>query len=490
MNLPFILSKKPNLYIEVDKKYLKILQSEITPNGPVVTKLLIEPVFGLSEEEIAKLLNDTASSNGIKLDSVTFIISRERTMVRYIRLPALDKSEIEKMVSFEITKQTPYSQDEIISDYEVLGRDAEGYSRVMLVVSPKNEIVRINHILGISGNRLKRIRLSSEVIIGWLDTAGVTLTKEKNICLIDIDSDDTEIIIVSGGKLSFSRSISIGALDILEQEWQDDSSKTRLVDEIKRSIAAYLKEKTTEARDISEFVVTGANSVIKSFAEFFAIAVETPCKAVNVLHGAFLADEALAETGIPQDVSMCAVCGGPFAGEGINLISQDEKKKQSQNVAIRKIIGITITSFLIFSVVLALIGLKIYQEEKLLNELELMYGQIEPAASRVEIKFKKLRSIKEQLSGEASSLHVIYSLHNLIPENIFLLDFNYDDPSRVVRFRGMARKISDVFKLVTLLESSVSFSNVQTRSVTEKRTRGSAVIDFQIRCNFKKGLLD
>lgn len=485
MNLPFILSKKINLYVEVDKKYLKLLQSDITPKGHVVTKLLAKPISGLSDEEIAKLLNDTLNSNGIKLDSVTAIISRERAMIRYMRLPALDRSEIEKMVSFEIAKQTPYSQDEIISDYEVLSRDAEGYSKVMLAVSPKNEIARINHILGISGNRLKQIRLSSEVMIGWLDIAGVTLTEEKSICLIDIDSDNTEIIIVSNRKLSFSRSISIGALNILEKDEQDDSSRTRLIDEIKRSIAAYLKEKTAEAGDISEFIITGANSVIESFTKFFAVTIKTPCRAVNTLQGVSLADGALAEAGIPQEASICTVCGGPFTTGGINLISQDEKRKQSQNTAIRKIIGISIVSFFILSALFALIGLKIYQKEKLLNKLESMYGQVGSTASQIEIKFKKLRSIKAQLSGEASSLHVIYNLYSIIPENISLIDFNYDDTSRVVRFRGRAHKISDVFKLVTMLESSASFSNVQTRSVAEKRTRGSAGVDFQIRCNFK-----
>jgi len=486
LNLSFIPSKKSNLYIEVDKKYLKILQSETTPKEPVVTKLLVQPIFGLSDEEIAKLLNDTISSNNIKLHSVTVIISREKAMVRYMRLPTLDRSEIEKMVSFEIAKQTPYSQDEITSDYEVMSRDTEGYSKVMLVVSPKNEIARIDRILGISGNRLKQIRLSSEVIIGLLNTAGVTLAKEKNICLIDIDNDNTEIIVASNGSLSFSRSVSIGASDILEQEGQDDVSRTRLIDEIKRSIAAYLKDKAAEAEDISEFVVIGANSVIKSFTEFFMITVEAPCKAVNVLRGVSLADKALAETGIPQEASICAVCAGPFAGEeGINLISQDEKRRQSQNAAIRKIISISIASFIIFSVALILTGLKIYQKERLLSELELMYSQVEPTAGQVEAKFKKLRSIKAHLSEEASSLHVIYNLYSIIPENIFLLDFNYDDTSSVVRFRGRAHKISDVFKLVTLLESSVSFSNVQARSVAEKRTRGAATVDFQIRCNFK-----
>jgi len=78
----------------------------------------------------------------------------------------------------------------------------------------------------------------------------------------------------------------------------------------------------------------------------------------------------------------------------------------------------------------------------------------------------------------------IYNLYSIMPENISLIDFNYDDASRVVRFRGRAYKISDVFKLVSLLENSSSFSNVQTRSVAEKRTRASAAVDFQISCNF------
>jgi len=113
-----------------------------------------------------------------------------------------------------------------------------------------------------------------------------------------------------------------------------------------------------------------------------------------------------------------------------------------------------------------------------------MYAQVESTASQVEIKSKKLDSVKEQLSGEASSLNVIYNLYSIMPEDISLIDFNYDDASRVVRFRGRAYKISDVFKLVSLLENSASFSNVQTRSVAEKRTRASAAVDFQISCNF------
>ncbi len=484
MNFPFIISKRPHLYIQVDSKYLKILESQITPRGPIVTNLLVESVYGLSEEETAKLLNDTVSSRGIRPEAVTAIISREKAMVRYMRLPTLDRSEIEKMVSFETAKQTPYSEDEIISDYEVLGSDEEGYSSVMLVISPKNEIARINRVLGALVSRLRQIRLSSEAIMGWLNTVKGLIKQGKIICLIDIDSNSTEIVIVSDGRPNFSRSISIGALDISKQKEKGNSPKEKLADEIKRSIAAHFKEKAMAAVDISEFVITGAGSVIEDFKEFFATRINTPCKVINVLRKSSFEGEAITEAGVPQDASICTVYGGPFAVEGINLISQKQKKKQSTTVTFKRVINISVALSILFLVLFGLVGLKIWQREALLSELKLMYSQVESAANQTEAKFKKLRSIKAQLSGEASSLNAIYNLYSIIPGNIYLSDFNYDDTSKVVRFRGRAQKISEVFKLVTLLESSESFSNVQTRSVAEKRTRGSAMVGFQISCNF------
>jgi Tfp pilus assembly protein PilN len=66
-----------------------------------------------------------------------------------------------------------------------------------------------------------------------------------------------------------------------------------------------------------------------------------------------------------------------------------------------------------------------------------------------------------------------------------LLDFDYDDISKSVRFSGRAGRMSDVFSLVSVLENSDIFSNVQTRSVVQRRTMEGAAVDFQIRCNFK-----
>jgi len=486
LNTLFQFNNKATLFLEIDKKYLKLSQSIAKGNDISIKKLLVEPILGLSEEEIHRILADTINRNGITFYAITAIIPRERIITRYIKLPAVDRAEIERMISFEISKQTPYSEEDITSDYKVISIDEQGYSRIMLVLSPKAEIARINNILGSLADKLKHIYFSSEAIAGWLNMPSLNSGKENYMCLVNIDTDRTEIAIVSSSGLCFSRSISIGADDILGLQGQVNSFKTRLVDEIKQSIALYLKEKDVETGDIAKFVLTGANIACEDFLNFLNTAIDTPCEFLNSLSGVQLSDNALSESGIPENTSVCAICGSPFVEAGINLVPQDQKIKNKKKLLIKKAVIITALLIVIFFSLLSAGFFKIYQRNNTLKNLEFMYSQIDKTSSRIEAKLKKLRSIKAYLSEGESSLDVIYNLYDLIPAGISLLDFDYDDISKTVRFSGKAGKMSDVFSLVSVLEGSKVFSNVQTRSVVQRQTKEGAVVDFQIRCNFEK----
>ena len=137
-------------------------------------------------------------------------------------------------------------------------------------------------------------------------------------------------------------------------------------------------------------------------------------------------------------------------------------------------------ALLIFSAVFV----RLYQKQQLLKQIEAMLKDIEPIATVTEDKLKKLDIIKGQFSEGTSSLDVIVYLYKLIPANISLVNFDYDDKTYDVRFRGRAANMSDVFKLATILESSDKFKNVETRSVSKRRTSKGEIVDFQIRCNF------
>jgi len=404
-------------------------------------------------------------------------------MLRYLKLPASDPTEIEDMISFETTKQIPYAQDEIISDYSILGTDSEGYTEVMLVVAHKNEASKIGDILKSAGIHSYNIRLSSEGIASWLRSSlPIEEINQKNICLIDIDNINTEIAIVSKGILTFSRVASIGAENILEPEsarWMQ-----RLIGEIRNSVSLYVKERGQAASAISEFLVTGSNSCIEEFAAMLKAQLEEECEALSVLSRLAVGDDALGDEGITDNASICVACGSLFIEDGINLIEKEARKKQRHLVKFKQLISIAIFAGVIAGISFALVFLQMHQKNKQLMQLKAMLKGVEPAAKAIEDKVKKIDILKAQLSEGASSLDVLYNLYKLIPSSISLLDFNYDNMTRAVRFRGKSQRMSDVFKLVTILEGSERFSKVETRSVVKRRTRQGEVVDFQIRCNF------
>jgi len=478
------LSKRYNTAIEIGKNYLKIAQAEVSNKGIRISRLITEPVAGLSDEDISKLLTDTMG-NSLRSDSLISVISRKRTMVRYIRLPATSPEEIESMVSFEIDKQIPYSKEEVVSDYKIIDVDDEGYSNIMLVVAHKDEITRINTIFESAGAGPQKVRLSSEATLGWLNSSLSEEEREgKSTCLIEIDTNNTEIVMVSDGKLGFSRVASIGANDILESAPERDAHKRRLMDEIKHSIAMYIKERGKGALAISQFVVSGAHSVIEDFSNTLKDQVEELCRPLNILSTLDLIDGALSDEGVSTDSSVCAVCGSLFLSEGINLIPQDLRNKQKIQTKLKKAVAVLISTAVVVSLLFSVLLIKLYQKRSLLKQLNTMLEAIEPTADATEARLKKIRVLKSQLSEGASSLDVIYHLYRLIPANISLIDFDYDDSSGIVRFRGRALRMSDVFKLTTMLDESERFGNVDTRSVAKRRTREGEIVDFQLRCSF------
>lgn len=480
----FSIGKNYHTAVEIGKSSLKVAQAEVFRGATVISGLITRDVFGFSDEEISKALADIISTRNIRAKSLTVLISRDRAMVRYTRLPATKAEEIDRMISYEAARQIPYSQEEVISDYEIIGTDSEGYSEIMLAIIHKKEMARINNILGSIEKRKLKVRLSSEAIATWLKIVAKEELGKKTLCLLDVDSDSTEIAIISDGRLEFGRVASIGAVSISQKEGDVEFWNQRLVDEIKRSIAMYIKEKGKEASPVSEFLVVGAGSVIESLSLLIRNRMDTPCRSLNVLSTLPMKDGALPDEGISPDSSICAVCGSLFIAEGLNLLPQELRREQRLKVKTRKVVTAAISVVTGFILLFAIVSIRLYQKEQLLNSLNNMLKQIEPVTEATEDKLKKLRLIKQQLSEGSSSLDAIYHLYRLIPAKIFLVDFDYEDKDRAVRFRGTAGRMSDVFNLATILDKSDRFSSVQTSSVSKRQTRQDEVVDFQIRCIF------
>ncbi|MDD5504715.1 MAG: PilN domain-containing protein [Candidatus Omnitrophica bacterium] len=474
-----------NLFVQADEKYLKLAQFSSTGKACQAMRLIVKPVSGLSEADMPRAFAEAVASSAINFNCITAVIPRQKVITRHIKLPAVNRVEIDKMLSFEIAKQTPYSQEDIISDYRIIGTDEQGYSRILLVISLKSELTRIDSLLGAYSSRLKQVYFSSEADAGWLDKAGLGPGAEESTCLVNVDADRTEIAVVSSSGLCFSRSITLGADDLLGPKTTAVTPQARLLDEIKQSMALCLKEKEGQGNGITKIILTGAAVAGEVFLDCLKADINISSSYFNSLYGVRLSDNALSESGIPENASVCSVCGAACMGFGINLMPQSRKQINRKRSLFKKLVAGFSLLFFACVVFFTVYFVRIDRMERTLEDLEALYSRIDKTSDLLEIKLKRLQGIKSYLAQGESSLDVIYNLYYLIPEGISLADFDYEDESKILRFSGKASKMSDVFGLVSLMESSEVFSNVQTGSVIQRQTKDGVSVDFQLRCNFK-----
>ena len=67
------------------------------------------------------------------------------------------------MVSLQVGKQTPYSRDEIIFTYKMIGVSTAGYTKVMLVIARRNLVNARVEVLQKAGIEVEKVTMSSEV---------------------------------------------------------------------------------------------------------------------------------------------------------------------------------------------------------------------------------------------------------------------------------------------------------------------------------------
>ena len=90
--------------IEITDSHVKLLQAKTQGRERVVSFCQIKAMVDFTDEEIARLLRDLAISATVVSDQLIVSIPRRLTILKQLKLPSLNESEIKKMVS-NFTKQ-------------------------------------------------------------------------------------------------------------------------------------------------------------------------------------------------------------------------------------------------------------------------------------------------------------------------------------------------------------------------------------------------
>ncbi|MDD4869649.1 MAG: pilus assembly protein PilM [Kiritimatiellae bacterium] len=480
-NNPRKRSNGPSVIIEIGNDWLKMMQAESARGGLSVTRLYLQKFSSSGGAGLPQSISQAIKKFKFSRIPMIACLPRQVVNVRMLELPSSDPNEIADMVDLQVGKQTPYSKDEIVSDYKILGSEREGYSKVMLVIVQRGVLRQRFSVLEEAGVDVQRMSVSSEGLLNWCrQSLGGA---DKVTAVLDVDSFYSDFAVMTKGSMVFTRSILVGANQLIEdyENWKD-----KLAREVKQSIEMCQSESHGMAP--VRLVISGAGANIPDLNEYLGGQLKLSS---NIKDSVGTVTKVPAEPSLSdpkyQAVSLTALIGTAMAPENmeLNLVPDSILLRRSliQKAKTLTAFGILVVTFLI---VTSFYGtLKFYFKRDTLQKIEKEIKDNEPTVRNVKKMLEIIMVDRDRKDVRFTMVNLISEIHKLVPASITLdlIGLDLEKEKGQVTINGEGGSVEDVQTFVNSLERALLFKDVKD---TTKKGEGGAVFKFQIECALEK----
>jgi type IV pilus assembly protein PilM len=189
----------------------------LTPKDSVVNGEILDP------QAVAVALMKVLKESGIKERRAIVAVTDQKLIIREISVPLMEEKELLSGIKWEAPKYVPYNLEESIIDAkkveEFEEKDGNKMMRVLLVATPKNTVYQYIEVL-------KRVKIIPRVVdvVPWANIRAFDsyLSDKKEgdgeesviDIILSIGASITDLTLVEGKNLKFTRNILIGGNDI------------------------------------------------------------------------------------------------------------------------------------------------------------------------------------------------------------------------------------------------------------------------------------
>ncbi len=430
--------------------------------------------FDMDDKGIAEKIRRLFKKLGYNNNSIVISIPRHQATCRYLKIPGSNPREIERIISLQAARYFPYPAVELVTGYQLIHIDKEGYSHINLLIAHKDVIERCISLFKEFKAQKQVIALSSYGLCNLYNYIHPQAHPQP-VIIVDIDSQLVELAIVSGKKMLFSRSFGLSRA---QADWENI-----LMDEIRKTCNAYLKEVSSEP--VGKIIIFNTAGVLKDFVgavsknNFLPVEVLSPAEKLKFT-------DKLSAGILNSENSFFSILGlglEPIEAS-LNLLPPDIKSRIRNNFSKKersKIILLILGSVLIFALGIA----KTFDNKaRLLAMLKAEVARAAKEAKPVEDMDKTLRFADINGRQPLSVLRILYELHRITPGQVYLTNFNYEGNSQVI-LHGQAPELEAVFVFVSGLEKSPEFKDfdIRVKYASQKKAQSNEVIDFEIICS-------
>lgn len=467
-------NKKAVFIIQITETALKIVKCFIAKGKkPEFIAIETAPISSPPDDaKITEKLSEFLRKLKFNLNPVIVSLPRINVTSRYLKVPAQNPAEIEKIVSLQAPRYLPYSSEELNTGFQIIRTDKDGYSDVNLIIAHRDVVGRYTAMF-------KDIKPSSVSV--FLSSFALSnlyhYCFEKDVSpviLVDVNATQAEVAISQGGKFLFSRSFKLVTAN---PGWEG-----LLGEEVKKTSELYLKE---VLKDPPQKILIFSGG--RSFANL--------CEILKRQAGLMVEELPYAQNiGLPKNLAdIITASESSFAGligfaieevpQQLNLLPF-QVKETAKGISERKNKARLAVSICSLALVFGLALLRNFQNKaQYLNQLKSELSKISQESKPLEAIERRFRLLQGRSKDTLTALDALYQLHKNTPQKVSITNFIYDGSKELV-IRGQTGELDSVFEFVARLQESEGLKkfDIQVKYATQKKTASGEVVDFEIDC--------
>jgi Tfp pilus assembly PilM family ATPase len=279
--------------VDFDGRQLRVVYAErVGPRARVLKLAAVaipEGVDVQNPREVGALLGGTLRDLGLRNVGVLMNVTRAEAVLKPLTLPpGTAQEDLPHMVQFQMERELPFRPEEAVIDFTVESHyavdAAQGEAKPpagleVLVGAVRLPVVdQYRQIAEAAGVKLLRLGLRPYANMRCVDACTRRGAKET-VLVVHFGSEETEIDMLVGNNLSFSRSVPVKIGEAGGDPHKLAQSVRTAVMEVARSVQSY--EAVDRAFQIDSILVAGGTGVEQVAADELATRLGAPCELFN-----------------------------------------------------------------------------------------------------------------------------------------------------------------------------------------------------------------
>ena len=435
--------------VDFDSRQMRIVLAEHVGNRTRILKLTqidMPPEMDLgSAAAVGEFLGRTIKDLGLGGTGVLMNLPRGQAVLKPLTLPpGTPRSELAGMVQFQVEKELPFRVEEAVIDFTVAshfdagtGVEAAAPGVDVLVAAVRLPVVDYYRQIAEAANvDLLRLGLRPYASVQCLD-ACTRRDERESVAIVNMTADETEINVVVGGSLAFSRS---AVLSITPPRGGSDpaikETVETLVTEVTRSLQSY--QAVQGGRPINAVLVAGGTGVESRVAQHLAQHLGVQCELFHP--GGVLGIQG----DVPGTSAFMAAVGLAIGHHSASLpFDFLSPKRPAVQRDLRKIrlVGAAAIAGLVLLTVVVVISSRIATKRARLNSLKAEYGKLREENKKVKAMGKRVEAVDDWLKDSRNWVDHWAYLSSLFPscQEAYISDIKVSRTDGSISFTVKAR---------------------------------------------------